>query len=62
MKHIGENVVRIEAERCGRWRIGSPVDGCGFSSAVDLLFHCQGRVVVTGMARAGSSRGRLRQL
>jgi len=54
MKHIGENVVRIEAEalRALADRLAGPM-AADFHRAVDLLFHCQGRVVVTGMGKSG---------
>jgi arabinose-5-phosphate isomerase len=54
MKHIGENVVRIEAEalRALADRIGGPMAEA-FQRAVDLLFGCAGRVVVTGMGKSG---------
>ncbi len=54
MKHIGENVVRIEAEalRALADRIAGPM-GADFHRAVDLLFSCAGRVVVTGMGKSG---------
>jgi arabinose-5-phosphate isomerase len=54
MKHVGENVVRIEAEalRALADRIAGPMAG-GFGRAVDLLFNCKGRVVVTGMGKSG---------
>jgi arabinose-5-phosphate isomerase len=54
MKHIGENVVRIEAEalRALADRIGGPMAGA-FQRAVDLMFSCVGRVVVTGMGKSG---------
>jgi arabinose-5-phosphate isomerase len=54
MKHIGENVVRIEAEalRALADRIGGPM-APAFQSAVDLMFSCAGRVVVTGMGKSG---------
>jgi arabinose-5-phosphate isomerase len=53
-KNIGENVVRIEAEalRALADRIGGPM-AAAFQRAVDLLFCCQGRVVVTGMGKSG---------
>ena len=54
MKHIGENVVRIEAEAL--WaladRIGGPMAEA-FQRAVELMFSCAGRVVVTGMGKSG---------
>jgi arabinose-5-phosphate isomerase len=54
MKHIGENVVRIEAEalRALADRIAGPM-ASDFQRAVDLLFGCQGRVVVSGMGKSG---------
>ncbi|MGB8065979.1 MAG: SIS domain-containing protein [Candidatus Sulfotelmatobacter sp.] len=54
MKHTGENVVRIEAEALGALadRIGGPMAEA-FQRAVDLMFHCAGRVVVTGMGKSG---------
>jgi arabinose-5-phosphate isomerase len=54
MKHIGENVVRIEAEalRALADRIAGPM-ASAFQRAVDLLFSCAGRVVVTGMGKSG---------
>ncbi len=54
MKHTGENVVRIEAEalRALADRIAGPMAEA-FSSAVELLFCCAGRVVVTGMGKSG---------
>ncbi len=54
MKHIGENVVRIEAEalRALADRIGGPM-AAAFQRAVDLMFSCAGRVVVTGMGKSG---------
>ena len=54
MKHTGENVVRIEAEalRALADRIGGPMAEA-FQRAVDLLFGCAGRVVVTGMGKSG---------
>ena len=54
MKHIGENVVRIEAEalRALAGRIGGTM-AAAFQRAVDLMFSCAGRVVVTGMGKSG---------
>lgn len=54
MKHIGENVVRIEAEalRALADRIAGPMAEA-FNRAVDLLDGCSGRVVVTGMGKSG---------
>ena len=54
MKNVGENVVRIEAEalRALADRIAGPM-AAAFHRAVDLLFCCAGRVVVTGMGKSG---------
>jgi len=54
MKHTGENVVRIEAEalRALADRLAGPM-AADFHRAVDLMFNCQGRVVVTGMGKSG---------
>ncbi|MGA7217017.1 MAG: SIS domain-containing protein [Candidatus Sulfotelmatobacter sp.] len=54
MTTIGENVVRIEAEalRALADRIAGPMAE-GFQQAVDLMFCCAGRVVVTGMGKSG---------
>jgi arabinose-5-phosphate isomerase len=54
MKHIGENVVRIEAEalRALADRLAGPM-AADFHRAVELMFNCQGRVVVTGMGKSG---------
>ena len=54
MKNIGENVVRIEADalRALADRIGGSM-AAAFQRAVDLLFCCAGRVVVTGMGKSG---------
>ncbi len=54
MKSIGENVVRIEAEALGALadRIGGPM-AKPFQQAVELMFGCGGRVVVTGMGKSG---------
>jgi arabinose-5-phosphate isomerase len=54
MKSIGENVVRIEAEalRALADRIAGPM-AQAFRQAVELLFCCAGRVVVTGMGKSG---------
>ena len=54
MKHVGENVVRIEADalRALADRLAGPM-AADFHRAVDLLFNCQGRVVVTGMGKSG---------
>src|SRR5438067_4458645 len=54
MKHTGENVVRIEAEalRALADRIRGPM-ASAFERAVELLYCCAGRVVVTGMGKSG---------
>ena len=54
MNNIGENVVRIEAEalRALADRIAGPMAEA-FNRAVELLFACSGRVVVTGMGKSG---------
>jgi len=54
MKHIGENVVRIEAEalRALADRLAGPM-AADFNRAVELMFGCRGRVVVTGMGKSG---------
>jgi arabinose-5-phosphate isomerase len=54
MKHVGENVVRIEAEalRALASRIAGPMAEA-FDRAVELLHACRGRVVVTGMGKSG---------
>jgi arabinose-5-phosphate isomerase len=54
MKNIGENVVRIEAEalRALADRIAGPM-AAAFQQAVELMFCCAGRVVVTGMGKSG---------
>ena len=54
MKQVGENVVRIEAEalRVLADRIAGPMAGA-FRRAVELIYGCGGRVVVTGMGKSG---------
>ena len=54
MKNIGENVVRIEASALNALadRIAGPM-AADFQRAVDLMFCCAGRVVVTGMGKSG---------
>jgi len=54
MKHIGENVVRIEAEalRALADRIAGPM-AAAFNAAVELFYACSGRIVVTGMGKSG---------
>ncbi len=51
---IGENVVRIEAEalRSLADRLAGPM-AQAFTDAVDCLYSCGGRVVVTGMGKSG---------
>ena len=54
MKHVGENVVRIEADalRALADRIAGPM-AAAFDRAVDLIHACTGRIVVTGMGKSG---------
>src|SRR6202035_3577735 len=54
MKHVGENVVRIEAAALQVLadRIAGPM-AAAFNRAVELLYGCSGRVVVTGMGKSG---------
>ncbi len=54
MKSIGENVVRIEAAalRALADRLAGPM-GNSFDRAIELLYCCAGRVVVTGMGKSG---------
>src|SRR5258708_5182791 len=54
MKRVGENVVRIEAEAlCALAdRIAGPM-ASAFDRAVQLIFDCNGRAVVTGMGKSG---------
>ena len=54
MKNTGENVVRIEAVALNALadRIAGPMAAV-FQKAVDLMFCCAGRVVVTGMGKSG---------
>ena len=54
MKHTGERVVRIEAEAL--WALADRIAGpmaAAFQRAVDLMYCCAGRVVVTGMGKSG---------
>ena len=53
-KSIGENVVRIEAEALLALaeRLAGPM-AQAFHRAVDLLYLCAGRVVVTGLGKSG---------
>jgi arabinose-5-phosphate isomerase len=54
LKSTGENVVRIEALALNALadRIAGPM-AAAFEKAVDLMFCCAGRVVVTGMGKSG---------
>jgi len=54
MKNTAENVVRIEADalRALADRIAGPM-ASDFERAIDVLFGCAGRVVVTGMGKSG---------
>jgi arabinose-5-phosphate isomerase len=54
MKHIGENVIRIEAEalRALADRVAGSM-APAFTEAVERLYCCAGRVVVTGMGKSG---------
>jgi arabinose-5-phosphate isomerase len=54
MKHVGENVVRIEAEalRTLADRLAGPM-AADFDRALELMSGCRGRVVVTGMGKSG---------
>jgi arabinose-5-phosphate isomerase len=54
MKNIGENVVRIEADalRALADRLAGPM-AADFECAVELLYNCAGRVIVTGMGKSG---------
>jgi len=54
MKSVGENVVRIEAEalRALADRLAGPM-AADFNRALELMFECRGRVVVTGMGKSG---------
>jgi arabinose-5-phosphate isomerase len=54
MKNVGENVVRIESEalRVLADRIAGPMAEA-FNRAIDLMYECKGRVVVTGLGKSG---------
>jgi arabinose-5-phosphate isomerase len=54
MKHVGENVVRIEAEalRALADRLAGPM-AAAFNRALELMYECRGRVVATGMGKSG---------
>jgi arabinose-5-phosphate isomerase len=53
-KNLGESVVRIEADalRALADRLAGPM-AADFEHAVELLFGCAGRVIVTGMGKSG---------
>src|SRR3984957_15079459 len=54
MKHVGENVVRIEAAALQVLadRMAGPMADA-FNRAVELIYGCSGRIVVTGMGKSG---------
>jgi arabinose-5-phosphate isomerase len=54
VNRVGENVVRIEAEalRALADRIAGPM-ARAFEQALDYLYGCSGRVVVTGLGKSG---------
>ncbi|HEY6763976.1 MAG TPA: CBS domain-containing protein [Candidatus Sulfotelmatobacter sp.] len=54
MKRLGENVVRVEAAALTALadRLAGSM-AAAFDKAVDLMFACTGRVVVTGMGKSG---------
>src|SRR3954464_1771423 len=54
MKNIGEDVVRVEAQDLQALadRLAGPMADA-FDAAIELLFCCAGRVVVTGMGKSG---------
>jgi len=54
LKNTGENVVRIEAEALTALadRIAGPM-AMAFQKAIELMFCCAGRVVVSGMGKSG---------
>jgi len=54
MKNIGEDVVRVEAQALQELadRLAGPM-AAAFDRAIELLFCCAGRVVVTGMGKSG---------
>ncbi len=54
MRRIGENVIRIEAEalRALAQRVAGGM-APAFEVAVEMLYGCAGRVVVTGMGKSG---------
>ena len=54
MNSLGSNVVRIEAEalRALADRLAGPM-AADFTAALECLYSCQGRVIVTGMGKSG---------
>jgi arabinose-5-phosphate isomerase len=54
LKNTGENVVRIEADalRALADRLAGPM-AADFERAVEVLYGCAGRVIVTGMGKSG---------
>lgn len=54
MKNIGEDVVRVEAQALQALadRLAGPMTAA-FGKALDLLYCCAGRAVVTGMGKSG---------
>ena len=54
MKSTAENVVRLEADALGALadRIAGPM-AVDFELAIDLMYQCGGRIVVTGMGKSG---------
>jgi arabinose-5-phosphate isomerase len=54
VNRVGENVVRIEAEalRALAERLAGPMAEV-FAQALDFLYDCRGRVVVTGLGKSG---------
>jgi arabinose-5-phosphate isomerase len=54
MKNLAANVVRVEAEALQKLseRISGPM-AVDFERAIELLYGCSGRVVVTGMGKSG---------
>lgn len=54
MKNIGEDVVRVEGQALQELadRLAGPM-AAAFDQAIELLFGCAGRVVVTGMGKSG---------
>lgn len=54
MNQVGENVIRIEAQALSDLadRVAGPM-ARAFNRAIELLYSCPGRVVVTGMGKSG---------